>query len=454
MPTGELGNAILKLAKAGVLSPDEAGFRPSEILNDRDLRDWFMRLQENLGPAVSLENSFEVLYNQEVRVENKVFSQEVKVFSNHTLDISKDPWAPENQGGEIRFINCDFQGGLTLQLGEVGYQVSLDNVQLKDQTVRVAKHDTKNPNPYMNSVRVQINGVAPGTIIDSTSTSGMFNVAVSSGQTGYFVLNGIRVESVTAMPQDGWYEAATWKQCSGHHEPNYIGNHTDCLEDPWNENPTSAVQYMVMEVEGQVARAIPQVGQESNMLLWHNTKIRDDNAVANVEMQMQNLSSAINRLYVQAGKGTTWKLVGSSQCNTIITGNADLTQFSSTGSLRLNNWYNENNPISQMQIGSHAVILEGDNNKSIELFASNGARIWSSMQPLNMQLHSPTTLYGLGSPHVFGDNGNYGIYLGTALPASTGTYNITLEKTSLVRCRAENELGKHSLYLAILLERQ
>ncbi len=428
LPTGDLGNAILNLAKAGVLSPDDAGFRPSEILNDRDLRDWFWRLQENLGPAVSLESSFEVLYNQVVRVENKVFNQEVKVFSNHTMDISKDPWAPENQGGEIRFINCDFQGGLTLQLGEVGYQVSLDNVQLIDQTVRVAKHDTKNPNPYMNSVRVQINGVAPGTIIDSMSPSGMFNVAVSSGQAGYFVLNGIRVESVATMPQNGWYQASTWKQCSGHHEPNYTGNHTDCLEDPWNEHPTSAVQYMVMEVEGQVVKVTPQVGQEINYTSVAQYQIRDDNAVATVELHMQNLAPTINRLYVQAGKATTWKLVGSSSCNTMVTGNADLTQFSNTGSLRLNNWYNENNPISQMQIGSHAVILEGDNNKSIELFASNGASIWSSMQPLNMQLHSPTTLYDLGSPHVFGDNGNFGIYLGVVLPANTGTYNITLEK--------------------------
>jgi hypothetical protein len=424
IPGGEVGIAILNLAKAGVIPQDPSGFRPSEWLSEADLRDWMNRLKDNLGPVTTSENAFEVMKGQELRIENKIFSQEVKVFCNQSYNLAYESWSDENQGGQIWFINCDFQGGLTLQLGDVGYLVSFENTQLKDQLLNVSRHDTKTPNPYLGGVQVNVNGVPSGTSINSS-----VNVNISNNQVGYFVLNGIQVDSAALMPQFAWYRARIMKQCNTHHEPNYVGDHSLCKENPWDPNSGPAKQFNMIEFNGQVATVTPLLDQATKYNEIARYQVREITTGEPVELNLTGLNPIVGRLYLQAETGSYWNVTGSAACDTEVTGSADLTEFQCQGNLLLNNWYPEENTTpSHVSLTDQSVILQGDNRKYINITAGNGAHISSNMGNFNMSLTSSTNQYALSNPHLFGEGWGLGVYLDSALAENSG-YIITLEKS-------------------------
>jgi len=424
LPSGEVGTAILNLAKAGVIPQDPSGFRPSEWLSEADLRDWINRLKENLGPVTTLENAFEVVKDQEIRVENKIFSLEVKVFCNQNYNPAFESWEQENQSGAIRFVNCSFNGGLILQLGEAGYQVSFENVQLKDQLLKVSPHDTLIPNLYLGGLQVNVNGVPSGTSIDSS-----VNVSVGNNQAGYFILNGIQVDSTAIIPQDGWYQARIMKQCNTHHEPDYVGDHSDCKENPWDPTSAPAKQFNMIEFNRYVASVTPLLTQTAKYNGIARYQIREIATEHPVDLQFSGMNPYGGFLYLQSENGSVWKVIGTATCDTEVTGSADLTEFQCQGNLFLNNWYPEENATpSHVSLTDQSVILQGDNRKFINITAGNGAHISSNMGNFNMSLTSSTNQYALSNPHLFGDGWGLGVFLDSALAENSG-YIITLEKS-------------------------
>ena len=403
--------AVMTLAKAGLLSGDNGQFYSTGEVSADDVGRLINALQSIIGPISSGQTNFIVSKNQTQTVQSKTFSEAVTV--------TCEPGQSGDWGGEIRFTDCSFNGGLTLKLGDISYAVNLDGVTLLNQTIYAVLDGRIQPAPVqLNSqLQIRINGVATGTIINSTVN---VNVSAAADCTG-FQLNGVEMTKAAAAQASDPFGAQIMWECNGDHADGYNGNHADCIKDRNNPGSGLAEHYLSLLLWGKTGSATV-INPENGQYAIYRYEMTQDCTCAS--LSLGNITPAIGYLFLTSSTTANCAVSGTVTGDLVVIGSYDISAVIVTRYVLLSaSWARD----SLVSIGAKEVTITNNGNTTIGINASDGARI-NVEQPdqyFVINQAEPGSGFAIGIPHVFGDAGNYGVYVGTA---NATEYTYTLEQ--------------------------
>ncbi|MCE5197131.1 MAG: S-layer homology domain-containing protein [Negativicutes bacterium] len=392
--------AVMTLTKAGLIGGGDGHFNPAGEISADDLARLITSLQSIIGPIPSSQASFIVSKNQSQTVQSKTFSNPVIV--------TCEPGQSGDWGGEIRFTDCHFNSGLTLKLGDRSFAVNLDGVTILSQTVNAVLDESIKPAPVqLNSpLRIDINGIENGMTVNSTVN---VNAACKTANT-YFTLNGVKITKAATAPANDPFGAQIMWECNGDHAENYIGDHTNCVKDRNNPRSELAKHYLSMLLWGKTGSAEVVATQSGTNGIYRYEMTKDCTCAS---LSLGSIEPAIGYLFLTSSTTANCAVSGTVTGDLVVIGNYDISAVNVTGSVLLSaSWAGD----SLTTIGAKEVTIVNYGNVTIGINAGNGARIIVEQPDQYFVINQTETETGfaIDAPHVFGNAGDYGVYIGTA----------------------------------------
>jgi hypothetical protein len=397
---------VINMARAGVADgiaigtePETFRFNPYSLVSKRDfgwgheqsinLENYF-RAFETVMPKVEVTEAmtYKAINGENEPIKNKLFKAMV--------NITGDP------EGRIDFVNCEFEGGLTITAGD-RFEVGLGGSIVQD--VYVEGDETV---MFGDNSEVFIRDVAPGTNIHAT----MAKVAVESRVSeGNFTLNGAVINAgefvydPMVYSDDSVFFAGLRWGCIGEHAENYEGNHSEHIGVEGFE------QAPMLEFRGAVDSIV--IDDADEFIEFHMV---DDNATGDIKLTINKSTQvAGGEIRINKSENSYRSIIvnGSISGNDLVIGDGvDVSGVEMAGGqIRVNAW----GPDTSVGIGNNTLYVMDDCNVSIT--AVSGATVIIRARNANVNVVKSITegVLNIGQPHVFQDNEGYKIHVGTGV---------------------------------------
>lgn len=391
---------VINMARAGVVDgiamgtqPETFKFYPYNLVSRRNF-GW------GSEQSINLENFFRafetVMPKTEMTGAQAYVALSAKVQTIANLKFTDIVTVTGEENGRIDFVNCEFVQGLNVTGGS-RFEVSLgksvaQQINVEGNTSLIFD-DTK---------EVLLRDIASGTAVNVTNARAAVECKESGGN---FTLNGAVINAnefnenpIEFTDDNSFYASVRWN-CTGDHGLNYEGNHLEHVgQSVYQPAPVLEFRGAICSIEisdEDEFVGFDMQGNTNNIELNITKTTPVAGGEINIGMPNQECDK---RLIVKGNVAAN---------NVTVSGRVDVSGLivNEGNQLRIGTWPTNTDVV----IGSKTVYVVGVENGA-PITAITGAKV--IIADPNQQVNVNGGALDVGQPHIFGNEGNYQIYVG------------------------------------------